>query len=342
MDAGVRFWVMPMCRIWSAIRFAAVVLLSSAAPALLHAQVANPGLAMPKTGTLATPQGQVFGTNSAPSTDPPLSISDTFVSFIDSAVPRNAVGFRFDGSFHNRQPMRAEYLHPSGGFPNANGFPLMETKISYQEFTSFAEFSVTPWFSGFVEAPYRWLNPDINENRSGAGDMRYGLKLCTWSDNDVIATILLRLYQPSASSEALGTGHWSVEPGLLLAYRVTPMIHLEGELRYWIPLTRDDFAGQIARYGLGLSWGQRRSSGLWYMPVLEGVGWTVMSGKTAFAYSADNYVIEEAHGQTVANGYLGVRWGYGANLDFYAGYGRSFTGHYWSRDTMRFEVRYSY
>jgi hypothetical protein len=327
-----------------AIRLAWAVLLTAAVPGFVHAQLSGMGGdTMPKLGSMAMPQGQMFGSNAAPQeTDPPLGISESFVAWIDSAAPRNVIGFRFDGAFHNRQPMRAEYLHPSGGIPNANGFPLMETKISYQELTSFAEYSITPWFSGFVEGPYRWLNPDINENRSGAGDMRYGLKLCTYSQDHFIATILVRLYQPSARVEALGTGHWSIEPGLLLAYQMNEMLHFEGELRYWIPLTGDEFAGEVARYGLGLAWGQRASSGLWYMPVIEGIGWTVMNGKTAVAYSADNYLIQEAHGQTIANGYLGVRWGHGANLDFYAGYGRSFTGHFWARDQFRFEIRYSY
>jgi hypothetical protein len=318
-------------------------MLGLALPVMAHAQAASQGLgAMPKLGSFSSPQGQVAGTGSTQSAEPALSINDTFVSFIDSAVPRSVIGFRFDDFMHNRQPMRALYIHPAGGPFTRNGFRQVETKVTYQEFTSFAEYSVTPWLSGFIEAPYRWLNPDINDNQSGASDMRYGLKLCTWSSDNFIATILLRIYQPTASSEALGTGHWSLEPGMLLACRLTPLIHLEGELRYWIPITRDDFAGQVGRYGLGISYGQRRSSGLWFTPVLEGIGWTVTSGKTAIAYSADNYVIQEAHGQTVANGYLGLRWGWGASLDFYAGYGRSFTGDYWARDTARFEIRYSY
>jgi hypothetical protein len=326
-----------------AIGFALAALLSAAFPAYSHAQAASQGLgAMPKLGSLSTPQGQVSGASTASSTDPALSVNDTYVSFIDSAVPRNVVGMRFDDNLHNVQPMRALYIHPASGVPNNVGFPLMETKISYQELTSFAEYSLASWFSGFVEAPYRWLNPDINDNQSGASDMRYGLKVCTWSSDSLIATILFRIYQPTAASSTLGTGHWSLEPGMLLAYRVSSMLHLEGEMRYWIPLTRSDVGGQVARYGLGISYGQRKASGLWFAPVLEAIGWTVVSGQTAVATSATDYVLQEAHGQTIANGYLGLRWGWGSSIDFYAGYGRSFTGQTWARDTIRFEMRYSY
>ena len=169
---------------------------------------------MPSMGNLASPSGAMFGPSPQPKDEEPgLSISDTYVSFIDSAVPRNLVGLRFEGLYQNRQPMRAEYYHPKGGLPGATGFPFVETRIDYQELTSYAEYAFTPWFSMFVEAPYRMLNPEINANRSGASDMKSGLKLCTWSDDNVIATVLLRIYQPTAQ-DALGTGTGVLSPAV--------------------------------------------------------------------------------------------------------------------------------
>jgi hypothetical protein len=299
---------------------------------------------MPSSAGAMMPTGQLAGASKpkSPDVDPALGINDTFVSFIDSAVPRNVIGLRFDGEYNNRQPMRATYLFPRGAQPNAVGFPLPERRVHTQEFTSYAEYGIVPWFSLFIEAPYRWINPDINANESGAGNMRYGMRICTWSDEGFIATILLRLYQHSAEVGRLGTGHWSIEPGLLAAYRINENWHLEGEFRYWIPLTADDFAGNIFRYGLGVSYGQRKENGVWYMPVVEAIGWTVMSGKTMIAESVDNFVIREARNATIVNAYLGVRVGYARNVDLYVGYGRSFTGDYWARDTVRVEVRLSY
>jgi hypothetical protein len=78
------------------------------------------------------------------------------------------------------------------------------------------------------------------------------------------------------------------------------------------------------------------------MPVVEGIGWTVLSGKTMLASSPDNFVVQEARNQTIVNGYLGLRVGYTQNVDLYLGYGRSFTGQFWARDMYRFEVRLSY
>lgn len=328
----------------------ALLLLWSGLPALVRAQGMNTqGMnistlqKMPELGTLATPSGSFLGTKpGAKDVDTALSISDTYVNFIDSALPRNVVGLRFDAAFNNRQPMRSEYYHPKGGLPGATGFPFVETRIDYQELSTYAEYAWTPWFSVFMEAPYRWLNPEINANQAGASDVKYGLKLCTWSSDGLIATILLRLYQPVAAHESLGTGHWSIEPGLLVAYRVSAKIHLEGEFRYWIPLGGSDFAGDLLRYGVGVSYGQRKLGGIWFTPVAECIGWTVLSGKTMITSAPDRFVVQEAHGQTIVNGYLGVRFGNGRNLDFYVGYGRSFTGEFWQREIYRFEMRYSY
>jgi hypothetical protein len=297
---------------------------------------------MPTFGQMASPSGAMFGA-SQPVNDeePAISISDSYVTFIDSAVPRNLVILRYEALFNNRQPMRAEYYHPKGGLPGATGFPFVETRIDYQELTSYAEYSFSPWFSLFFEAPYRLINPEINANRHGASDLKYGLKLCTWSDDNVIATILLRIYQPTARFESLGTGHWSIEPGLLANIRLHPMVHLEGEFRYWLPLGGTDFSGDLLRYGAGISYGEK-AMGAWYVPVAECVGWSVLAGKTMTATSADSFIIEDARKQTIINAYFGMRFGFGQHLDFYAGYGRSLTGDFWQRDIYRFEMRFCY
>jgi hypothetical protein len=302
------------------------------------------GMTMPPSmGPLASPQGQMAGASKPGSqaTDPGLNITDSYVSFIDGAAPRNVVGLRFEGMYGNQQPMRSEYLFAKGGLPNSAGFSLPETRVNTLELTSYAEYAIMPWFSMFIEAPYRWVSPSVNNYQYGAGDMRYGLKLCTWSSDSIVATVLLRIYQPTASHETLGTGHWSLEPGLLAAYRVNPNILIEGEIRYWTALGGSDFAGDLVRYGVGVSYGQR-TAGVWYMPVLEGVGWTVLSGKTMIASSPDNFAVQDAHGQTIVNAYLGLRVGYGKSLDFYLGYGHSLTGLAWARETYRFEMRFSY
>jgi Putative MetA-pathway of phenol degradation len=305
-------------------------------PPLARAQQTfNPGQ-MPSMGPVMGSQpGSIAGAgaSSPQAPDPPLGVNDSFVSFIDSALPRNVFGLRFEGDYNNRQPLRASYLY--------GRFPLPETRVDALQLTSSAEFAFTPWFSIFMEAPYRWINPEVNANQNGPGDINYGLKLCTWTSDSFIATILMRIYQPTASRATLGTDHWSLEPGLLAEYQISPTLRLEGEFRYWTSLGGSDYSGDLLRYGIGLSYGARKP-GFWFVPVVEGVGWSVLSGKTMIASSPDSYIIEDAHGQTIVNAYLGLRFGFGQNLDFYLGYGRSLTGDFWNRDTYRFEMRFLY
>jgi hypothetical protein len=308
--------------------------------AMLPASVRAQGVGSMQAPPMGAPTG-AFTNTQAQNPDSPLGITDSFVGFIDGAVPRNTVGIRFEGLYDNPQPMRAEYIFGKGGLPGTNGFASPETKVDTLELTSFAEYSFTPWLSAFIEAPYRWISPAVNPYQTGPGDMRYGIKLCTWSSDSLIATILLRIYEPTASNGVLGTGHWSLEPGLLAAYNITPSFHLEGEIRYWTAIGGSDFAGDLLRYGIGLSYGQRKP-GFWFAPVGEVIGWSILSGKTMLASSADSYVIQNAAGQFIANAYLGMRCGFGQNIDLFLGYGRAVTGEYWNRDTYRFEFRFTF
>ncbi|MBI2803424.1 MAG: transporter [Planctomycetes bacterium] len=321
----------------------AILLLGGLASAARAQQGMGMGnMTMPSMGAISTPSGQIFGAGKpGAEAEKPLAVLESFVSFIDPAVPRNVVGIRFDGMYGNRSPMRLEYLFAKGGLPNSVGFRLPETRVDTLDLTSFAEYSIVPWFSVFAEGSFRWINPEINDNQSGNGDMRYGLKVCTWSSDALIATFLVRLYQPSARHETLGTTHWSIEPGILAAYRLNEKILIEGEFRYWAALGGSEFSGDLMRYGVGISYGQR-SAGFWYMPVAEGIGWTMLNGKTMYANSATDFTVRDAAGQTIVNAYLGLRVGYGQRLELYGGYGRSFTGDIWARDTYRLEFRFLY
>lgn len=310
---------------------------AAAAPVCAQGTINTGGLGqMPTMGSIlgAQPGGiGGSGASASQSSDAPLTVNDSMASFIDSAVPRNILTLRFEGDYTDREPLRATYLFGK--------FTLPETHVDTLQLTSAAEFAFTPWLSVFLEAPYRWVSPTNNSYETGSGDISYGLKLCTWSSDSFIATILLRIYQPTASDAELGTGHWSIEPGLLAQYQFSQSLRLEGEFKYWQPLGGNQFSGDLIQYGLGLSYGSRKP-GFWFAPVLEGVGWTVLSGETMFANNAHSFVIESASGQTIFNAYLGVRFGYGQNLDLYLGYGRSLTGDYWNRDTYRFELRFLY
>ena len=267
---------------------------------------------------------------------------DSFTSQIAAAIPRNMLAFSFEAFYDLQQPTRAEYLFAKPSLTNDSAFRRAETRVDYQELNVYGEISCSPVADGlsfFFDVPCRFLNPEVNSNRTGPGNTLWGFKYRFLTTNDFIATFMLRVSEEWGSSDFVDNNHWSVEPGLLAAWRVTDKILVEGEFRSWNPIGGSDFAGSFLRYGLGVSYGQRASEGFWYMPVLETVGWSILSGKTMIASSPTSFVIEDARGQTIINAYLGLRAGYGQYVDFYVGYGRCFTGDAWQRDSWRIEMR---
>src|SRR5262245_41316458 len=173
------------------------------------------------------------------------------VSFIDSALPSQFFRLRYDSSYDNIFPNRSEFFY--AGVPH--GPPRQERRVDSQDLSAYAEALLDRNISLFVELPMRFLNPEINNNTNGFSDMNAGFKYVLVGDEFFTGTFQLRLYAPTgAASRGLGTHHFTLEPALLANLRLTENLTAETELRYWIPLTGDDFAGDMVRYGLGLSY----------------------------------------------------------------------------------------
>jgi hypothetical protein len=271
--------------------------------------------------------------------DEPGPTPTTSVSFIDSAVPFSHVRLRLDAGYDNIRPTRAEYLYPKGGLPFSPGPPLPETRVDAQQFSAYLEMALGGSFSLFVQTPFKWVNPEVNPSASGLGDMELGGKFAFISTGDLTTTFQLRLTVPSRSGSELSIYHWAIEPALLLNYRLMEYLTLEGELRYWASLGGKDFAGDLVRYGLGLAWGEHLQQGFWINPVAEVVGWTVVSGRELEVWSPTAFAVKQSAGETILNGALGVRLGWGSRLDGYVGYGQALTGDAWYRQFWRAELR---
>jgi hypothetical protein len=259
------------------------------------------------------------------------------VGYIDSALPTTQFRLRFDAGYDFQRPTRAEFFWARGGSP---GVPLPETRVDYQDISSYLEVAFDPRLSLFVEGPYRFVNPQVNANANGFSDMNTGFKWAFIDVPDWTATFQFRTYIPTGdAARGLGNNHVSLEPALLAEYRFSEKLRLEGELRYWVPIGGTDFAGDIIRYGLGVSYGCRNPDGFWVTPVVEFVGWTVLGGKETVPVSPTLFVVQGAAGDTIVNGKLGLRFGFGTQTDVYAGYGRALTGATWYTDTFRVEFR---
>jgi hypothetical protein len=279
-----------------------------------------------------------------------VALADSAVGYIDPAIPRNRFRLRFDNANFNNRPDRAEFFYAKCGCfrtapapftdPNAPGPPLPEKSVDYQDLRGYIELAATDRMSAFVEVPYRWLNPEINDNTSGIGDMDAGIKVALVADCNRVVSFQFRTYIPTGDADrGLGVDHVSLEPAILVYQQLSDRLFFEGEVRDWIPIDGTDFAGNIIRWGGGLTYNfascpERRLLG----PVGEIVGWNVLGGKSSDFFGN----VQDAGGDMIVNAKLGVRASIGDNNSIYAGYGRALTGEVWYKEIWRFEYRIAY
>jgi hypothetical protein len=269
-------------------------------------------------------------------------VSDSKVGYIDAAIPGDVFRLRYDTTYNNRRPSRAEFFYAQTA-PAGPGLPFPEPGVDYQDFSAYAELTLLPRLSTFVEVPTRILNPDVNANTAGLGDLNAGFKVAFVQADTGVLTFQLRTYVPTGDADrGLGTNHVSLEPGLLFYEGLGCRAGLEGELRYTVPVGGTDFAGDVIRYGLGVHYDVFRGCEVRVAPVAEFVGWTVLGGKESVVFPTGLSDVRGAAGDTIVNAKVGVRLGLADRADVYAGYGRPLTGERWYESTFRFELRLLY
>jgi hypothetical protein len=314
----------------------------------------------PLTGQPGTPLNL---TPSTPVTEPTPSFSSTLAGagvgestainglggYIDNAAPVTHFRLRYDQAYQNNRPDRAEFFYAKCGCfqtRDAAGPPLPETSVDYQELAPYFEVAFAPRASVFATVPIRFINPEQNRNASGLGDVSFGAKYAIRKTECSILTLQVRAIAPSGDTfDGLGTGNWFLEPGLLWLRQVNPRWQLFGEVKDLIPLDRQsDFTGNVLRYGLGTAVTAFEGERGYVAPVVEAVGWTVLSGRESNVLGQ----VFSARGATIVNLKLGVRVGFGKDEcdpcgptknDFYIGYGRALTGEVWYKDMLRLEYR---
>jgi hypothetical protein len=269
-------------------------------------------------------------------------VSDSRDGYIDSALPGNQFRLRYDDSFDLNRPSRAEWFWPRSGALGP-GPPLPESRVDFQDLTAYLECAGNQSLSGFVEVPWRFLNPEINADHNGISDINAGFKYAFYRTDALVATLQGRIYFPTGDGhEGLGNDHVTLEPGLLLWLKLPQQFGLEGELRYWTPVGGTDFAGNIVRYGLGLHYDLPCWGGVQVSPVATVVGWTVLNGKVSVLQPSGRVTVNDAAEETIVNVKLGVRTQLQHFGDVFVGYGRALTGDRWYSDTVRLEWRLSF
>jgi hypothetical protein len=325
-----------------------------------------------------------------------LAIADN-VGYIDSAIVRSRVRVRFDANYDDTSPDKAEFIYakcgcfanprnflkPNGTFslgsafakgydpkargPQHNFFPSAhnvgafsgQASINYQEVATYLEYAPARNFSAFIELPARFLQGTLGPHTAGFSDLNLGSKYAFIANPDQYYTFQFRTYAPTGNSyQGLGTGHVSLEPALLVFQRLSDRLYFSGEFRDWIPVGGSNFAGNVLRYGVGLTYNIVLTDHFRIAPVNEIVGWTILSGRefvmgtAADLLGPNGGVVNNVGGQTIVNEKIGLRIGVGNygqpgggsalndRHSFYVGYGTAMTGDQWYRNTFRLEYNF--
>jgi hypothetical protein len=299
----------------------------------------------PSAAEAASSPSAAEANSSQPTTsgeEEPFTVRDSTVGYIDSAILANQVRLRFDSGFHFTRPNRAEFFYGPGA-PNGPGLEDPEKSVNYQEISAYLEVLLGPRLSVFAEVPVRFLQPEVNDRAAGLTDINAGFKFSLWHSEPQQLTLQLRAIAPTGDvNTGLSTTHATLEPALLYYRRLSERLTLEAEVRFWAPIGGTAFAGDVLRHGVGLSYDLCRTEHMHFRPVVEFVGWTVLSGKESFTDPAGGLLTKDSGGEEIVNVKLGLRTLVGDRLDFYAGYGRALTGTQWYEDIVRVEVRWKF
>jgi hypothetical protein len=292
--------------------------------------------------------------------------------YLDIPMPITTFRIRYDDAYNLNRPDRAAYIYgawhelsvqphgiqgPGHGIffqPSAKGPDIIAPNVDYQQPSAYFELAAQNRVSVFLEAPYRYINfkdtspPPPQTSFNGFSDLQFGFKYALLADPNQFLTFQLRGYSPTGSAgEGLGTGHWSVEPSLLLYERFNRLV-LQAQLTDWVPIA-GGVAGNVLSYGAGAGYAVFQRGNFVVMPITEFLGWTVLNGYESVSQPLNitqptglelptTQGVAEAGGNTIINGKFGLRafWG-GQSL--YVGYGRALTGTHWYTDIFRLEYR---
>ncbi|QDU41236.1 hypothetical protein Mal4_56010 [Maioricimonas rarisocia] len=170
---------------------------------------------------------------------------------IDPARPTNMNRLRFKSMIGYKLPDRSEYLWSKIG---GRGPKQTEFQLDIHQFTIYSE-KGSDTTSAFFEIPITMLDPAVNSNTAGPGDMVIGAKTVMLEDENWIITSLMRTYTPLGTPRrGLGRGHLALEPGVTIQWRFGRRTHLHGTMKFHFPIAANfDFGGEVLITGLGFT-----------------------------------------------------------------------------------------
>lgn len=175
--------------------------------------------------------------------------------FTEAPRPISQTRFRYDSGQFVRFLDRAEYFWAradgNGKGPPPTAPLLGPLFLRYNDLVMVAE-GGTGALTVLAETRYRSLQADPFGHAAGFTDTTIGTKTLLYDCELLQLAMLFRTYIPSGNfRKGLGTGHVSLEPGLLLGVKLSPTTYLQTQLSEWIPLGGDqNYQGSV----LALNW----------------------------------------------------------------------------------------
>lgn len=196
---------------------------------------------------------------------------------IDPAQPFNNFRIRAVLASRLRTPDRAEYFWSKAG--GGKGPALGESTINYQEARMRMELG-SKKFSTAFEVPFRSTDPQFNKNHAGLGDMQLIVKTVLLDGKQWMLTQYFGTHFATGNAAAgLGTGHVSLEPGILFRNELQDDTWMHGELKFLFPLGADPVhAGQVLKFATGFNHVWIESDHDAWIPSLELVAFSVLNG----------------------------------------------------------------
>ncbi len=196
---------------------------------------------------------------------------------IDPAQPFNNFRIRTVLANRMRLPDRAEYFWAKTG--GIKGPPKGESVINYQEARMRMELGSKKLSTAF-EIPIRAVDPVENLNHAGLGDMQLIVKTVLLDGKQWMLTQYFGTHFATGNAAAgLGTGHVSLEPGLLFRNELREHTWMHGELKFWFPLGADpQHGGQVLKFATGFNqvWSETDHNA--WIPSIEFVAYSVLNG----------------------------------------------------------------
>ena len=229
--------------------------------------------------------------------------------FVELTQPFNHYRAGIDVVSGLQFPDRAEYFWAAP--PKGRTTP--EREVNYQDLRLKVEMGGDK-FSVATDLPVRLLDPAVNDNTGGFSDMNVTQK-AVMVDGDYwqVSQFFRTYFNTGSARKGLGTGHISLEPGVLGRYKWNEQTYLHGELLYWFPLggANPIFAGERLRSGVGVSTVLYETDMFAAIPTLELVGWYFYDG----AKTLPDGSIVNIDGEGFVNIHPGVRFVLGPRGD---------------------------